>query len=77
MNKIALKKLELKTDEILERHHLKTVFGGYDGGYGGYDGACIDYCESDNDCSQALDEYCATIQFPDGCRAKRCIRRFT
>jgi hypothetical protein len=43
MKKLVLENLNLNPEDMLNREHLKTIFGGY-GGYGGGGGSCDSNC---------------------------------
>ncbi len=43
MRKLSLKNLKLEAIDMLQKNQLKSIFGGYGGGYGGCN--CHDYCD--------------------------------
>ncbi|NKI27659.1 hypothetical protein HCG49_13905 [Arenibacter sp. 6A1] len=72
MKKLNLKKLNLKTNDLLLREQLKTIVGGYG------NGSCHPECSSNADCGYPqTDEICVNIKFPDGCITKRCVLSFS
>nr|WP_143404128.1 hypothetical protein [Gaetbulibacter sp. 4G1] len=49
MKKLSLKSLKLEANDMLQRNQLRTIFGGYVGGYGS---SCKgNSCSSSNLCS--------------------------
>jgi len=65
MKKLSLKKLKLEATDLLQRNELKTVFGGYDGGYGGGSNcatasSCNSTSDMKNGCACTSDSQCCS-----------------